>query len=126
MYPVGAIAKLKTRNVIGKESALKYHFCICSKNRDYLYVCTRGFEGDFPITPEDCGKLDHPSHISLSAVFHVPDHEMRGSEHLCTVSQDYLKKLWYHVVDSRVLAERERGRILRGLKLHFGDEEPEP
>jgi hypothetical protein len=119
MYRVGDIAAIKTRDVIGKDFALKYHFCVCARNRDYLYVCTRGFPGDYPITIDDCLKLEHTSHISLSRVFHVPDQKIKRSKLLCTVNKEYVKGFREHVSVTRVLSERDRKRILRGIDLHL-------
>jgi hypothetical protein len=119
MYSVGAIARAYTKLVIGKDSAYKLHFCVCSKNRDYLYVCKRQFTGDYPITPDDCLKLDYASWISLSKVFHVPDWKMKKSELICTVNDEYLRGLVAHVTNSKILPPKDQTRILHGIWLHY-------
>ena len=54
MFKVGRIYGIYTKNVIGKEFAYKYHLCVCSTNRLYLYICSKGFDGDYPVNDTDC------------------------------------------------------------------------
>jgi hypothetical protein len=117
---VGQVLGIKTKNVIGKDSAFKWHFCICASDRLYLYVCSRGYDGDFEITNEHCPGLHNAvSYISLSRLIHVPDVKMRKARHACTADTTYLQQFWHHVIDVDVLSERDRSIIVGGLERHF-------
>jgi hypothetical protein len=75
---VGHLVSAFTADLIGNDSARKYHLCICSRNSYYLYLCRRGFPGDFAVRPTDFEELteeiqlvEHVSFISLSRVIRV-------------------------------------------------------
>jgi hypothetical protein len=112
MPSVGDVIGIKTKNVIGKDSAFKWYFCICARDRIYLYVCSRGYPGDFPITKKHCNGLEHEtSYISVSRVIHVPDIKMRNATSACSVGDDFLRDLLGHVADLDVLSDADRGKI---------------
>jgi len=124
MPNVGDVLGIKTKNVIGKDSAFKWHFCICARDRLYLFVCEKGYVGDFPIKRDPhCSGLEYEiSHLSLSRYMHVPDAKMRGAKQACTVNDDYLREFLAHVTDLTSLSERDRTIILRGLERHFNSQ----
>src|SRR5262245_7214951 len=114
MFKVGSIYGIYTKNVIGKEFAYKYHLCVCSTNRLYLYICSKGFDGDYPVNDTDCPKLDNAvSYVSLSRLIHVPDWRMRRAKpHLvCSLSDVFMREFWMHVARTPVLSERDRTTI---------------
>jgi hypothetical protein len=120
MPNVGDVVGIKTKNVIGKESAFKWHLCICSPDRRYLFVCSRQYYGDFPIANRQCPGLENEtSYISLSRLIHVPDVLMRSAKRACCVGDSFLRQLWNHVMGADVLSEIDRKKIINGLRLHF-------
>ena len=122
MPSLGEVVWASTRQRIGKpERGFKYHFCICTVQRLYLFVCSRGFKFDFPITKADCPGLPNDmSYLSLASYKHAPDHDLRGVVSTCVVSDDFMERFRNHVLYTDILAERERDIILAGIAPRCG------
>lgn len=118
MPSVGDVLAAVTKDVIGKESALKHHLCICDRQHQYLFVCSRQFPDDFPLSLEDCPGLDlDVSFVSLSRVSFAPS--LKGATFTCKVGPDYLKALFDHVASSKVVSQRDKTKVLMSLAPHL-------
>lgn len=118
MPAIGEVVRALTTNLIGKRQGWKYHFCICSVNRLYLYVCEDEFLQDFPITHQECDGLPNQvSFISFSRKIHLPDDQLRRMQPSvsCTASDEFMIRFGAHVQTTPVLSERDRAVILGGI-----------
>lgn len=119
MATVGEVIYAITRKrKTNPNAGWKYHFCVCSRNRLYLFICGERKRHDFPITRADCcGLPNDESYISLNGYKFVPDHEMRDADHerTCIVSDEFIAAFAQFVRDVPILSERERRIILTGL-----------
>ena len=118
MPNVGDVLAAVTTNVIGKDSALKHHLCVCNQTHQYLYICSRQHTDDFPLTLEDCPGLElEASYVSLSRVLFCP--AFKKPTLTCHVSPAYLKSLFDHVTTSKVMSPRDKTKIIVGLAPHL-------
>lgn len=118
MPNVGDVIAAVTKNVIGREAALKHHLCVCDQTHQYLYVCSRQYTDDFPLDLEDCPGLDlKTSYVSLSRVLFCPS--FKSPALTCHVSPAYLKALFDHVTTSKVMSPRDKTKIIVGLAPHL-------
>jgi hypothetical protein len=129
MPNVGDIVKAITADVIGNDSAIKYHLCVCSVNNYYLYICGRPRPGDFPISVNeiteyttDVELVEAISHISLSRVMQVPRFKRSQQASVIGACHDgVLVRLVRHVNDSPVIAPRDKARITEGIARHLNE-----
>lgn len=124
MAVVGRVLYASTKKRKTKPTpGMKYHLCVCADNRLYFFICHERRDYDYPITKKDCpGLPNEESYISLSGHLHVPDDDMRGADHTCTVSGEFLRRFTEFVRLSHALSERDRRLYLAGLMAHCDNE----
>lgn len=124
MPSVGEVIAAVTKDVIGKESALKHHLCVCDRTHQYLFVCSRQYPDDFPLSLEECPGLElETSYVSLRKVSFAPS--LKNTTLTCKVSPDYLKALFDHVLVSKVISPRDRNKVITGLAPYIPKPPPE-
>jgi hypothetical protein len=118
---VGRVIKDVTDQGINPNTSVKYHFCVCSINRYFLFINSRKFEQDFPLTRSDCpGMPNDISHISVWRVLQVPTFTKRVKL-IGAVSGEFLERLADHVRSCTVAREREKRQIIEGIERHLND-----
>lgn len=122
----GDVVGARTRSAIGHTERFKHHLCVHEGERHFLFVNSRQYPDDFPLSAAECPGLDlDVSYVSVSRVLHVA-HFPRDAVLTCAVPDAYLLALFEHARVSRVISEVDRRKVLTGIaaKLNEGEEPP--
>lgn len=117
---VGQVVGFHTRDVIGKEEAFKHHLCVCAEAGIFFFVCTRQFEGDYPLSNQDCsGLANDVSYVSMSRIIEVKEYRGKRGKVFCTLSDSYMGALLKHIEASEKLSTRHKKVAASGLRAHL-------
>lgn len=120
---VGEVIGFHTDDLLGcknDQGALKYHLCVCAMKSIFLFVCTRSFDGDYPLSKQICpGLKEEISYISMSRIIHAESPIQKRSRVFCVVSNLYLEGLLKHIEVSENMSRRHKWIAAEGLRGHL-------
>ena len=122
MLGVGQVVGFWTEDVLnpGDEGgSYKYHLCIDSHTGLHLFVCSIGYQFDFPLPQAQClGLTESMSYISLSRVI-VRKSIPKKHRIACTVSDEFLRDLLDFLPKAKTLSENDKLSLTLGIASHL-------
>lgn len=112
---IGLAVGFPTTRVINHDTLFKWHLCACDKTHQYLFVCERRYEGDYPLSSLVCGGLRYDvSYVSLRKVLFYPKLQSSYRE-ACRLPGSYLRGLYEHIQVSEVMSPLDKSKVMPGL-----------
>jgi hypothetical protein len=112
---IGLVAGFRTKEVEDHDELFKWHLCCCERTHQYLFICSRMYDGDCAITNQHCDGLYYDvSYVSMRSVLfcpRIPANAKLG----CYLTTEYLRDLYQHIQETDAMSPINKQKVLPGL-----------